>query len=214
MQEIQQEFVRLRAIFADQVLTIQILGPESGQEWTTDPDMLEVYLGLSTLKRAARTLQIVRQEDLDEARIDIGVSYEVYEAAENQESNPDEPVEPCEGPDGKRYLPVEPEYRLDSAVLSVRQSGILAVKILFKDNRDYLYATLGPIDELLTAAGVSAESSSAVDQFVEEVANLSIWEYDRDDGTPYEECEEPDDGFMDSHEALMTLIEKARKLRS
>lgn len=214
MQKTQQEVVRRRTTFADQQLTVQVLGPESAQEWTTDPDMLEVYLGLSALKRAARTLQIVRQEGLDEARIDIGVSYEVYEAAENQESNPDEPVEPCEGPDGKHYLPVEPEYRLDSAVLTVRSSGILAVKILFKDNRDYLYAMLGMIDELLTAAGVSAEPASAADQFVEEVANLSIWGYDRDDGTPYKECEEPDDGFMDSHEALMTLIEKARKLRS
>lgn len=49
-------------------------------------------------------------------------------------------------------------------------------------------------------------------KFVEEVAGMSIWDYDRDDGTPYKECEEPGDGYLDSHCALMALVEEARKL--
>ncbi|MDG1581044.1 hypothetical protein [Pseudomonas sp. GOM6] len=46
--------------------------------------------------------------------------------------------------------------------------------------------------------------------FVDQVAGLSIWDYDKDDGQPYSETEEPEDGYMDSHNCLMGLIEQAR----
>lgn len=234
MQEAQQEVVRRRISFEDQKLTVQVLNPESAQDWTTDPSMVEVYIGLETLARVVRAFKIVKQENLDEARIDIGVSYEVFDLAENQEINPEfaqydaikrlfdleenqeiNPEAPqvvSAGPDGKNYVVYEPEYRLSDAVLSVRQSGCVAVKIMFKDNRDYLYANLGPIDDLLELAKPVLVPDTY--SFVDQVASLSIWSYDKDDGTPYQECKEPDDGFMDSHEVLMALIEEARKLRS
>lgn len=214
MQKIQEEVIGRNIVVGDQKLTVQILGPESEQEWTTDPDMLEVYLDWDTLNRAARVLKTVKRESLDSAQIDLGMNYEVYELAENRDPDPVDKAETVVGPDSKTYVPVETEYRLTHAVLCINQTGYVALKVMHKDSRDYLYATLGTIDELLTAAGISAEPASAADQFVEDVANLSIWSYDRDDGKPYEECEEPDDGFMDSHEALMGLIEKARNLRS
>lgn len=212
MQETQQEVQKRRISFEDQVLTIQALNPESAQDWTNDPYMVEVYLNVTTLSRVARTLKIVKQEDLDEARIDIGVSYEVFDLAENQEANPEDPQKTSEGPDFRDYVAFEPEYRLDNAILSVRQSGHLAVKIMFKDNRDYLYVSLGSIDELLEFAKTAPPPDAY--SFVDQVASLSIWSYDQDDGNPYAECEEPADGYLDSHCALMALIEEARKLRS
>lgn len=45
---------------------------------------------------------------------------------------------------------------------------------------------------------------------VKQIADFKIWDYDRNDGTPYQECEEPGDGHVDSHTALMDLIESAR----
>lgn len=48
--------------------------------------------------------------------------------------------------------------------------------------------------------------------FVESVAGLSIWDYDKGDGTPYEECDEPAEGYLDSHVCLMQLIEQARSM--
>ena len=50
------------------------------------------------------------------------------------------------------------------------------------------------------------------DKFVHQVGALSIWDYDQNDGTPYQECDEPDDGYLDSHTCLMGLIEQARVL--
>lgn len=51
------------------------------------------------------------------------------------------------------------------------------------------------------------------DQFVAQTAALSIWGHDRNDGTPYEECEAPSEGYADSHECLMNLIEAARDVQ-
>jgi hypothetical protein len=51
------------------------------------------------------------------------------------------------------------------------------------------------------------------EEFVTYVAGYSIWDYDKDDGTPYQECAEPDDGYEDSHMALMNIIEAARKIK-
>ena len=51
------------------------------------------------------------------------------------------------------------------------------------------------------------------DKFVHQVGALSIWDYDQNDGTRYQECDEPVDGFLDSHTCLMDLIEQARNLQ-
>lgn len=49
-------------------------------------------------------------------------------------------------------------------------------------------------------------------EFVTWVAECEIWGYDKDDGTPYQECPEPIDGYEDSHTALMNIIEVARRI--
>ena len=65
---------------------------------------------------------------------------------------------------------------------------------------------------LLLALALPAYAEKA-DKFVHQVGALSIWSYDRNDGTPYQECDEPADGFVDSHTCLMGLIEQARVLQ-
>jgi hypothetical protein len=49
-------------------------------------------------------------------------------------------------------------------------------------------------------------------RFIDQVAALNIWDYDKDDGSPYTESEEPAEGFLDSHCCLMGLVEEARSL--
>lgn len=64
-------------------------------------------------------------------------------------------------------------------------------------------------EALATAASDSSTSAAA---FLQNVADLKIWDYDKDDGVPYEECEEPAEGYLDSHCCLMSLIEEARSI--
>lgn len=49
-------------------------------------------------------------------------------------------------------------------------------------------------------------------KFVSQVAGMLMWSCDSPEGVPYQECEEPSDGFLDSHCALMELIEASREL--
>jgi hypothetical protein len=49
-------------------------------------------------------------------------------------------------------------------------------------------------------------------KFASKVASMSIWGWDKDDGTPYCEAGEPYAGADDSHCAIMSLIEEARSL--
>lgn len=63
-----------------------------------------------------------------------------------------------------------------------------------------------------TAAANSSTEGSSAASFLSSVARLSMWSYARSNGTPYNECEEPSEGFLDSHCTLMELIEEARRL--
>lgn len=49
-------------------------------------------------------------------------------------------------------------------------------------------------------------------KFTTHLASLNIWDYGKDDGSNYQECEEPSDGYLDSHTCLMDLIETARRI--
>lgn len=74
---------------------------------------------------------------------------------------------------------------------------------------DKLLVALGATQAALAQAMGHADS---LFKFVERVAALGIWEYDDDSGQPIEEITEPDTGFLDSHNCLMDLIEKARSI--
>lgn len=50
--------------------------------------------------------------------------------------------------------------------------------------------------------------------FVDQIANLLIWDFDNHEGTLYAECDAPGDGYLDSHCTLMDLIEQARVIRA
>lgn len=68
------------------------------------------------------------------------------------------------------------------------------------------------IRRLQAELSLSKQREKEVMAFAQCVANLSIWGYGTDDGDVYKECEEPSDGYLDSHTCLMSLIERARAI--
>lgn len=68
----------------------------------------------------------------------------------------------------------------------------------------------GALKATQSALSQTMQYAEKADKFVHQVGALCIWSYDRNDGTPYQECDEPADGFLDSHTCLMGLIEQAR----
>ena len=49
-------------------------------------------------------------------------------------------------------------------------------------------------------------------RLINQVAALNIWGYNAEDGSPYQECRAPTEGFLDSHCCLMGLVEVARRV--
>lgn len=68
------------------------------------------------------------------------------------------------------------------------------------------------IGRLRQAAAQQHEQVIVMREFVEQVSVMSIWDFDNDQGNQYNECDEPDDGYNDSHAALMGTIEQSRAL--
>ena len=101
----------------------------------------------------------------------------------------------------KRLVDSE-EHAVEAAVPEVAIEAAEVIKRL----SDALKATQSALSQAMQYA-------EKADKFIHQIGALSIWEYDQNDGTPYEECDEPDDGFLDSHTCLMGLIEQARVLQ-
>ncbi len=55
--------------------------------------------------------------------------------------------------------------------------------------------------------------ASQLTAFVQDVADMKIWDFDNADGEPYAECKKPSDGWLDSHCDLMYLILHARSIQ-
>lgn len=66
--------------------------------------------------------------------------------------------------------------------------------------------------ETQAALSLATQHSETLHKFVECIARLEIWDYDKKNGEPYKECPEPADGFLDSHCTLMDCIEEARAI--
>jgi hypothetical protein len=107
-------------------------------------------------------------------------------------------------------------------VAGVSETALLAVKDLAREDGDIPAPTemqparalhLQRMQESATTQAKAVDTTAA-GRFVHALAGLSIWSYDRKDGTPYTECAEPADGFLDSHTCLMQLIEEARQINS
>jgi hypothetical protein len=68
------------------------------------------------------------------------------------------------------------------------------------------------VDQAAPAAGNASVAHDSLLKFVTQLSRMSIWSHAKPDGTAYQECAEPSDGFLDSHCALMGLIEESRTL--
>lgn len=121
------------------------------------------------------------------------------------------------------------EVSSDADALNVSDTSFWFSAYIKHTDTEILTARL-TISELMTHFSLIAETGNTVAvteagkpnlvsqrdkafQFMGQVADLSIWSFDMDDGSQYEECEEPSEGFLDSHCCLMNLIEQARGIR-
>ena len=88
-------------------------------------------------------------------------------------------------------------------------------QVLIASGKGQITGLYGPLHGyVIRALEQPVEEDVPARQFVEQVANLKIWNHDQDGGRAYHECDVPADGEGDSHTCLMNLIEQARKIPS
>jgi hypothetical protein len=86
-------------------------------------------------------------------------------------------------------------------------------KVMEASEKGHLAGLYGPLHAYIEQALLQAPPApTQAEQFVAQVARMSIWGWQTDDGTAYKECEIPANGDLDSHCTLMNLIEHARKV--
>lgn len=95
------------------------------------------------------------------------------------------------------------EHAGDAAVPDVANDAVQIINALRFD----LNATQVCLEQ-------AQDYSAKAGKLVTEVAALSVWGFDKSDGTPYEECPEPGDGFLDSHCCLMETILQCRDVQA
>lgn len=59
----------------------------------------------------------------------------------------------------------------------------------------------------------SLTGAQGKEAFIADIARLSRWDWSDDKGNELNECQQPSEGYEDSHNVLMHLIEGARALR-
>lgn len=90
------------------------------------------------------------------------------------------------------------EHATESAIPQVAEDAV----VIFRK----LSAELGRLEA--ANQNLVSERDEAL-KFVDQVANLDIWDYDDTN-----ECERPSEGFLDSHCCLMGLIQDARGVQA
>lgn len=216
-------------------IAVQVAGVSSSQEWTTDPDMVEVIVTDDLLLRAEKCIPFMLENDISYVCRWWSFGYTLYELAENMDDDDLKGKTIIQGIDGQSYVEFEPEYRLDGCHAKIFKDGCIRAVLPFKNTSDELWFDIGHISDLKQRMGLGNESGTpsggaalhatqvALSQamqhvekagkFVDQIAGLSIWDHDQNDGAPYEECEEPEEGYLDSHRCLMNLVEQARLIQ-
>ena len=51
-------------------------------------------------------------------------------------------------------------------------------------------------NETTEAAPPTNPNAEKANKLIDQIAGMRIWDYDKNDGTPYKECNEPGDGYL------------------
>jgi len=132
-------------------LTVQIDNCESNQSWTSDPNIIEVYLSRSFLELAKKCAAMMKENELSYVVNWYSLGYEFYEDTGNilaagEQLNEGEQV----GKNGYIHKPFEPEYRVEGCHAKIFADGNIKAFFPFKNTGEELWCTVGNVDTLLT----------------------------------------------------------------
>lgn len=138
-------------------LRIQKTGINSNQDWTIDPDMVELLIPESFFSYAESCLEFMRQvpsTDVITTGDTDGFYYTLYRSVdsvgegyvEDHDVTPEDVrVSPL---DGQRYVPFEPDYCLAGMVVHVDRHGEITVDLPFDHSDHKAWFSIGNLSDL------------------------------------------------------------------
>jgi hypothetical protein len=148
-------------------IAVQSTHISSTQEWTRDPDLIEIYVGKAILKKAQTCVDFMRDAEVDQVRVCFAFGYEIFQDIDNVI---DEVASVAVEHDGKEYVKFEPEYRLDGCHAQIDRDGDIRAEFTFKHTSDKLWAEIGNLKTLQEKLAASETGSVAESAQKSEIA--------------------------------------------
>lgn len=126
-------------------IRIQATELASGQEWTSDPDMIEVVITADLVEKAEQCVAFMQTHDVAYMVIYWAMRYTLYGLTECFDEDELAGKTIVTGEDGKQYVEFTPEYRLDGCHTKIYKDGDLFCLMPFKHTADSLSGRVADI---------------------------------------------------------------------
>ena len=123
-------------------IKVHAIGVSTDQEWTSDPEMVEVTIPASFFGEAERAMDFLQNSTF--SYIGGMGAFDFKTFIGSGEDSPDGVVEV----DGVMYEPFDPEYELDSCTALIYGNGDIQCEVLFAHTNDRMWFQLGSLGEL------------------------------------------------------------------
>lgn len=126
-------------------IKVQVTEICSDQEWTADPDMIEVSAGAALLESAERCVAFMQENDINYMCKWWAFSYTLYKVDDDSDAQ-DKPK--IIGTNGQAYVEFEPEYRLNGCNAKIYKDGDIQAVLPFKHSDGELWFDVGNVADL------------------------------------------------------------------
>lgn len=127
----------------------------SNQEWTSDPDLIQIELKSSFVEKAEKCIAFMQEHDVAMVKLYGEFGYELFteDDAEGEEG--------AIVVDGEQYVPFEPEYRLSGCDTLIFKDGYIKASMPFKHTNEELWCELGRLDRIKEKFSAAVEELQA-----------------------------------------------------
>lgn len=141
---------------SNQALTVQATEISSSQEWTTDPDMIEIYVTPEFLEKAEKCVAFMQENDISKMTDWHGFGYDLFQSVGNVDED-DLDGKPVVKGENDEYVTFEPEYRLDGCHAQINKYGDISAAFPFKYTSGELCCSVGSLSDLKSKMGLIEE---------------------------------------------------------
>lgn len=133
---------------SNESMSLQLHDLSSDQDWTVDPDMLEVSISPELVQKAETCVAFMQATNVDYVVIYDVFPYCTYTLAENLDEQDLKGKVPVLGSNGKLYVEENPKYFVEGCHARIYKNGGIVASLPFKHSSGELRGTVADLAEL------------------------------------------------------------------